>query len=94
MLISIKINKEILLNIKEFNINYEFEQMVLKYLINNKISDIEKQMFKDSFYALDFNHNGFIIEITSSELTYFLPILNKALFKLSYSIAPVLFISK
>ena len=57
-----KINKEILLNIKEFNINYEFEQMVLKYLINNKISDIEKQMFKDTFYALDFNHNGFIIE--------------------------------
>ena len=57
-----KINKEILLNIKEFNINYEFKQMVLKYLINNKISDIEKQMFKDTFYALDFNHNGFIIE--------------------------------
>ena len=58
-----KINKEILLNIKEFNINYEFKQMVLKYLINNKISHIEKQMFKDAFYALDFNHNGFIIEL-------------------------------
>ena len=49
-----KINKDILLNIKE--------QMVLKYLINNKLSHKEKQIFKDSFYALDFNHNGFIIE--------------------------------
>ena len=57
-----KINKEILLNIKDFNIDYEFKQMVLKYLINNKLSHIEKQMFKDSFYALDFNHNGAITE--------------------------------
>ena len=57
-----KIKKEILLNIKEFNINYLFKQIVLKYLINNKLSDEEKQIFKASFYALDFNHNGFIIE--------------------------------
>ena len=57
-----KINKDILLNIKDFNINYQFQQMVLKYLINNKLSHKEKQIFKDSFYALDFNHNGFIIE--------------------------------
>ena len=56
------IKKEILLNIKDFNINYEFKQMVLKYLINNKLSYEEKKVFKDAFYALDFNHNGFIIE--------------------------------
>ncbi len=56
------IKKEILLNIKDFNINYEFKQMVLKYLINNKLSYEEKNIFKDAFYALDFNHNGFIIE--------------------------------
>ena len=57
-----KINKDILLNIKDFNIKYQFQQMVLKYLINNKLSRKEKEIFKDSFYALDFNHNGFIIE--------------------------------
>ena len=56
------IKKEILLNIKDFNINYEFKQMVLKYLINNTLSYEEKKVFKDAFYALDFNHNGFIIE--------------------------------
>ena len=56
------IKKEILLNIKDFDINYEFKQMVLKYLINNKLSYEEKKVFKDAFYALDFNHNGFIIE--------------------------------
>jgi calcium-dependent protein kinase len=58
-----KINKDILLNIKDFNIKYQFQQMVLKYLINNKLSRKEKEIFKDSFYALDFNHNGFIIEL-------------------------------
>ena len=57
-----KIKKEILLNIKNFNINHQFQQMVLKYLINSKLSHEEKQIFKASFYALDFNHNGFIIE--------------------------------
>ena len=36
--------------------------MVLKYLVDNKLSHEEKQIFKASFYALDFNHNGFIIE--------------------------------
>jgi calcium-dependent protein kinase len=57
-----KIKKEILLNIKNFNISYQFKLMVLKYLVDNKLSHEEKQIFKASFYALDFNHNGFIIE--------------------------------
>ena len=57
-----KIKKEILLNIKKFNINYIFKKIVMKYLINNKITEEEKQIFKDSFYALDFNHNGFITQ--------------------------------
>ena len=57
-----KIKKEILLNIKDFNVNFQFQQMVLKYLVNNKLSHEEKQIFTASFYALDFSHNGFIIE--------------------------------
>ena len=57
-----KIKKEILLNIKTFNINCVFKKIVMKYLINNKLSEEEKQIFKDSFYALDFNHNGFITQ--------------------------------
>ena len=57
-----KIKKELLINIKDFNINNQFKQMVLKYLINSKLSHDEMQIFKASFYALDFNHNGFILE--------------------------------
>ena len=57
-----KIKKELLINIKDFNINNQFKQMVLKYLINSKLSHEEMQIFKASFYALDFNHNGFILE--------------------------------
>ena len=57
-----KIKKEILLNIKDFNIKFQFQQMVLKYLVDNKLSHEEKQIFTASFYALDFNHNGFILE--------------------------------
>ena len=57
-----KIKKEILLNIRTFNINCVFKKIVMKYLINNKLSEEEKQIFKDTFYALDFNHNGFITQ--------------------------------
>ena len=34
--------------------------MVLKYLINN-LTDEEKKIYKEAFYAVDFNHNGFIL---------------------------------
>ena len=54
------IKKEIMINIKNFNINYEFKKMVLKYLINN-LTDEEKKIYKEAFYAVDFNHNGFIL---------------------------------
>jgi len=57
-----KIKKEILINIKDFKMNFQFHHLVLKYLVNNKLSHEEKQIFTASFYALDFNHNGFIIE--------------------------------
>ena len=54
------IKKEIMINIKNFNINYEFKKMVLKYLINN-LTDEEKKIYKEAFYAVDINHNGFIL---------------------------------
>ena len=54
------IKKEIMINIKNFNINYEFKKMVLKYLINNLTIE-EKKIYKEAFYAVDINHNGFIL---------------------------------
>ena len=54
------IKKEIMINIKNFNINYEFKKMVLKYLINN-LTEEEKKIYKEAFYAVDINHNGFIL---------------------------------
>ena len=54
------IKKEILINVKNFNINYQFKQMVLKYLINT-LTEEEKKSYKDAFYAVDFSHNGFIL---------------------------------
>ena len=54
------IKKEILINVKNFNINYQLKKMVLKYLINTLTED-EKKSYKDAFYAVDFNHNGFIL---------------------------------
>ena len=45
-----------MINIKNFNINYEFEKMVLKYLIYK-----EKKIYKEAFYADDINHNGFVL---------------------------------
>jgi calcium-dependent protein kinase len=53
------IKKEILINIKNFNINDKFKKMVLKYLINS-LTEEEKSIYKSAFYAVDFNHNGFI----------------------------------
>ena len=83
------IKKEILLNIKNFNINYEFKQMVLKYLINF-LTEEEKKVYKESFYAVDFNHSGFIrpqelkqaydlmkIDITQEQINYLFDILPK-----------------
>ena len=56
------IDKNILINVKNFNINQQFMQLVLKYLINHTLSSDKKDIFKSTFYALDFNHNGFIMQ--------------------------------
>ncbi len=83
------IKKEILINIKNFNINYIFKKMVLKYLINT-LTDEEKKTYKAAFYAVDYNHNGFIlpqelkqvydslkIDITDEQINYLFDILPK-----------------
>ena len=83
------IKKEILINIKNFNINIKFKQMVLKYLINI-LTEEEKKTYKAAFYAVDFNHNGFIlpqelkqvydslkIDITEDQINYLFNILPK-----------------
>ena len=81
------IKKEIFINVKNYNINYKFKQMVLKYLINT-ITEEEKKVYKAAFYAVDFNHNGFIlpeelkqsydlmkIDITEERINYLFSIL-------------------
>ena len=84
-----RIKKEILINVKNFNINYKFKQMVLKYLINI-LTEEEKKAYKSVFYAVDFNHNGFIlpeelkhsyeilkIDVTEEQINYLFEILPK-----------------
>ena len=81
------IKKEIFINVKNYNINYKFKQMVLKYLINT-LTEEEKKVYKAAFYAVDFNHNGFIlpeelkqsydlmkIDITEEQINYLFSIL-------------------
>ena len=50
----------ILENIKNFDIEDKFKQMIIKYMINN-INDSEIiNSYKNAYYACDFNHNGLI----------------------------------
>ena len=63
--------------------------MVLKYLINI-LTEEEKKAYKSVFYAVDFNHNGFIlpeelkhsyeilkIDVTEEQINYLFEILPK-----------------
>ena len=52
--------EDILENIKNFNIDDKFKQLIIKYMINN-INDTEIiNVYKNAYYALDINHNGWI----------------------------------
>ena len=75
--------KNILINIKNFNIVDNFKQMIIKYLINTMNGEEEINIYKNAFYALNFNHNGWIepselkkgymlsnIDITDEEIDY------------------------
>jgi len=68
------IKKEMMINIKNFNLNYEFKIMVLKYLINK-----EKKIYKEVLYAVDINNNGFILQ-----QTYDLMNINITIVKINY----------
>ena len=74
--------KNILLNIKNFNIVDKFKQIIIKYLINRMTGD-EINIYKKAFYALNYYHNGWIepselkkgyilsnIDITDEEINY------------------------
>ena len=50
----------ILENIKNFDIEDKFKQMIIKYMINN-INDADiVNSYKNAYYAMDINHNGWI----------------------------------
>ena len=74
--------KNILLNIKNFNIVDKFKQIIIRYLINRMRGD-EINIYKKAFYALNYYHNGWIepselkkgyilsnIDITDEEINY------------------------
>ena len=52
--------KNILINIKNFNIVDKFKQMIIKYLINTMNGGDEINIYKNAFYALNYYHNGWI----------------------------------
>ena len=52
--------KYILENIKNFDIDDKFKQMIIKYMINNINCGEINNEYKNCYYALDFNHNGWI----------------------------------
>jgi calcium-dependent protein kinase len=52
--------KNILINIKNFNIVDKFKQMIIKYLINTMNGGEEINIYKNAFYALNYYHNGWI----------------------------------
>ena len=56
--------------------------MVLKYLINN-LTDEEKKIYKEAFYAVDYNHNGFILPLELKR-TYDLMEINITIDQINY----------
>ena len=81
--------KNILINIKNFNIADKFKQMIIKYLINTMNEEIN--IYKNAFYALNFDHNGMIypselkkgymlsnIDITDEEIDYLYSIIDQS----------------
>ena len=50
----------ILENIKNFDIEDKFKQMIIKYMINNINDGDIINSYKNAYYAMDFNHNGWI----------------------------------
>jgi calcium-dependent protein kinase len=83
--------KNILINIKNFNIIDKFKQMIIKYLINTMNGGEEINIYKNAFYALNYYHNGWIepselkkgfmlskIEITDEEIDYLYSIIDQS----------------
>ena len=52
--------KNILINIKNFNIVDKFKQIIIKYLINTMNGGEAINIYKNAFYALNYCHNGWI----------------------------------
>jgi len=83
--------KNILINIKNFNIVDKFKQMIIKYLINTMNGGEEINIYKNAFYALNYYHNGWIepselkkgymlanIDITDEEIDYLYSIIDQS----------------
>ena len=51
---------KILENIKNFDVDDKFKQMILKYMINNINQEEVMSSYKNAYYAMDINHNGWI----------------------------------
>ena len=73
----------ILENIKNFDIGDKFKQMIIKYIINNTSGSESLNIYKNAFYAFDFNNNGWI-ELSELKKVYDLCNINIDEEKLSY----------
>ena len=73
----------ILENIKNFDIGDKFKQMIIKYIINNTSGSESLNIYKNAFYAFDFNNNGWI-ELSELKKVYDLCNINIDDEKLSY----------
>ena len=51
---------KILENIINFDVDDKFKQMILKYMINNINREEVMSSYKNAYYAMDINHNGWI----------------------------------
>ena len=73
----------ILENIQNFDIDDKFKQLIIKYMINNINGGEIINLYKNAYYALDLNHNGWI-EIDELRRIYKLAKINISEEKLNY----------
>ena len=73
----------ILENIKNFDTADKFKQMIIKYMINNINSGEMINSYKNAYYAMDFNHNGWI-ELSEFQKVFKLSKINVTDEKINY----------
>ena len=74
---------KILENIKNFDVDDKFKQMILKYIINNINHEEVMSSYKNAYYAMDINHTGWI-EVSEFQKIFKLSKINISEEKINY----------